>query len=78
VVDLEISSVLVAGVELVDGASIVLGAEHGHRASGEVAAVAGLSFAVGVGEDGSMSPARVSTGRGREPLRLVTRMLMRP
>ena len=44
---------LAAGGELGDGVSIALGVEDRHRAFGEVAAVAGLPFVVGVGEDGA-------------------------
>ena len=43
----------VAGVELGDGTSIVRGGEPGHRVCGEVAAVVGLPFVVGVSDDGA-------------------------
>jgi hypothetical protein len=45
--------VLVAAVEGGNDVSIALGVELGHRAFGEVAAVAGLPFVVHVGEDGT-------------------------
>ena len=39
--------------EPVSKVEFALGVEHGHRALGEVAAVAGLPFVVDVGEDGA-------------------------